>query len=153
MISVRMMQMACNQIVRMAAMRNGGMPAVWPVNVFCVMPGRGMIAAFGIGTAHFNDVFIHMVAVRMMQVAAVQVIRVPLMFNRHVTAARPVFVLVIFVFVAIVHINLFVEYFHLDVCKISRKRTNASCKTGHITIRHRALVCGKSLPFFLAWAK
>ena len=71
---MRMMQSAINQIIHVVAVRNGGVAAVGAVNVLSVMAFSSKRAYVRIGIADGNGVFNHMVAVRMVQMAVVEII-------------------------------------------------------------------------------
>jgi len=83
---VRMVQMAVHQIIQVVAVRNGGVAAVGSVNMFPVVAFSSQRAFVGVGVTDRNDVFIHMVAVRMVQMAVVQIIHVPLVHDGDVPA-------------------------------------------------------------------
>ncbi len=78
---MRMMQMAVNQIIHVVAVRNGGVAAVGTVDVLSVMAFRSQRAFVRVGIADGNGVFIHMVTVRMMQMAIMNIIHVPVMHD------------------------------------------------------------------------
>jgi len=83
---VWMMQSAINQIINVIAMWNGCVAAVGAMNVLLVMPFRTERAFVGIHGADSDGVFVHVVAVRMMQMAVVEVIHVPIVHDRNVPA-------------------------------------------------------------------
>ena len=78
---MRMMQSAINQIIHVIAVRNGGVAAVGTVNVLPVMAFRAQRAFVRIDVADGYGVFIHMVAVRMVQMAVVEIIHVPVVHD------------------------------------------------------------------------
>lgn len=80
-IAVRMMQVSVNQIIKMITVRNGGVAAVGAVNVFPVVAFRPQRAFVGVDVADGNGVFIHMVVVRMVQMAIVKVIHMPVVHD------------------------------------------------------------------------
>ena len=88
MVAMRMMQAAVNQIVNVITMRHGRVTAFRAVNVLGRMFGGGITgrAFVGIRRAHINPVFIHMVAVRMVQMPVVKIIHVPVMLDRNMSA-------------------------------------------------------------------
>jgi hypothetical protein len=92
MVAMRMVEMSIHQIVHMVAMRHGGMAAIRAVNVFggVFRGGKSRRALVGIGRADGNCVFVHVVAVRMMQMAIVEIIHVPFMLDSGVPAAGAV---------------------------------------------------------------
>ena len=92
MVSMRMMEASINQIVHMITMWNGGVAAIRAMNMLRDMFGGGKIrsAFVGIGGSDGNRMFVHVVAVRMMQVAVVEIIHVPLVLDGDVPASRSV---------------------------------------------------------------
>jgi predicted ATPase len=119
--SVRVMQMAVDQIVHVIAMRHGFVAAAGTVNVIGWMSATVVArrARRGIGCAHWDLVFVHMIAVRMMQVAIVQVVRVPIVLDRGVAAARAVLMIVVSVDIAgfvrgIVGHSMFLENWRIE---------------------------------------
>ncbi len=86
MIAVRMMQASVNQIVNMVAVWNGGMATIRTVNMPRVVPVRTMGALIRIGGTNANRMFVYMVAVRMMQMAVVDIIHMAFMFDGQVSA-------------------------------------------------------------------
>ena len=85
-VAVRMMKASIDQIVNMVAMRNGGMAAIRTMNMLRVMPGRTVGAFIGIRGTDGNRVFVHMVAVRMMQMSVMKIIHMAFVFNGRVSA-------------------------------------------------------------------
>ncbi len=83
---MRMMQSAINQIIHVIAMRNGCVAAVGAMNVLLVVAFRTERAFVGIHGADGDGVFVHVVAVRMMQVPVVKVIHVPIVHDCDVSA-------------------------------------------------------------------
>jgi len=92
MVAMRMMQAFVNQIVNMVAVRNGGMAAIGAVNVFrnVFSHGKTECAFVGIRGTDGNRVLVHMVAVRMVQMAVVQIIHMAFVFDGGVSAAGAV---------------------------------------------------------------
>ena len=80
-IAVRMVQMSVNQVIKMITVWNDSVAAVGPVNVLPVMAFRPQRAFVRVDVADGNGVFIHMVAMRMVQMAVVKVIHVPVMHD------------------------------------------------------------------------
>lgn len=76
MVSVWMVQMAVNQIINMIAVGNGWMAAIRPVDVFggVLFLSKTGSALVWIGVAYFDDVLIHMIAMRMVQMPIVQIV-------------------------------------------------------------------------------
>jgi hypothetical protein len=83
---VRVMQSAINQIINVIAVRNGCMAAVRAMNVLLVVALRTERAFVGIRGADGDGVFVHVVAVRMMQMAVVKIIHVPIVHDGDVSA-------------------------------------------------------------------
>ena len=83
---VRMVQMAVHQIIQVVAVRNGGVAAVGSVNMFPVVAFRSQRALVRVGVTDRNDVFIHMVTVRMVQMAVVKIIHMTLVHDGDVPA-------------------------------------------------------------------
>lgn len=92
MAAMRVMEMPANQIVDMIAVRNSFVAAARAVLVSGIVPRTGVIgrAGRGIGRAHFDGVLIDMIAMRLMQVAVVQVVHMIAVLDGHMAAARPV---------------------------------------------------------------
>ena len=92
MVAVGMMQTAVDQIVRVVAMRHGLMAAprcMLVISAVCsCCAGRGIFAVYG------NDVFVHMVAVHVMQMAVVQVVDMITMADCKMTTIGSVLVAV-----------------------------------------------------------
>ena len=96
-IAMGMMQMAVDEIVDMIAVRNRFVAAARAMNVSCVMSGTAMVwrASVRILVAHFNPVFIHMIGVRMVKMAVVEIIQMVAVPDGNVAAARSMHVFVI----------------------------------------------------------
>jgi hypothetical protein len=77
MVAVRMMQASINEIINVIAVRNGCVATVGAMNVLPVMAFRAQRAFVGIDVTHRDDVFVHVVAMRMMQMAVMKIIHVP----------------------------------------------------------------------------
>jgi hypothetical protein len=97
-VTMRMVQMAVNEVVDMVAMWDGLVSAVRAMNVGGIVTTAGMrrSARLGIRVAHRENVFLDSSPLRlMMQVAIMQVVHMPLVFDGCVTAACSVLVIVI----------------------------------------------------------
>lgn len=92
MIAVGMMEPALDEVIRMIAVRYGFVSATRSVGMLAL--GRGGLAAIGIGGVHRQHVLVVMTLVRVVQVAVVQVINVPVVLDRRVAAAGPVLMVV-----------------------------------------------------------
>lgn len=92
MVAVRMMKASINQVVHMVAVRDSGMAAAGAVNVFLRMFGGGKTgcAFVGVGGINSNRVFVHVVAVRMVQMAVVKIVHVAFVLDSGVSASRRV---------------------------------------------------------------
>jgi len=82
---VWMMQSAINQIIHVIAVRNGCVAAVGAMNVLLVVAFGAERAFVGIRGTDGDDVFVHVVAVRMMQVAVMKIIYVPIVHDCNVS--------------------------------------------------------------------
>ncbi len=100
--SVRVMQVAVDQVVHVIAVRHGFVAATGAVNVIgrmtaAVVAGR---AGRGVCRGHGDLVFVDVIAMRMMQVAIVQVVCVPVVFYSSMSAAWTMLMIVVGVDVA-----------------------------------------------------
>lgn len=86
---MRMMQMAFHQIIGMATVRNGFVSAACAVRMFPVMRSTRMAWSTGrrIGASLRQSVLIHMSSMGTVKVPIVQIVNVPFMFDRGVSAA------------------------------------------------------------------
>lgn len=85
MVAVAVMQSAIDQIIQVIAMRHGRMSAtVMSATAICRRALRR------IGRAHFDDMFVVMVAVQGMQMAIVQIISMVAVQHGQVSAIRTV---------------------------------------------------------------
>ena len=89
-IVVRMMQSAIHQIIHVVAMWNGGMAAVRTVDVLPVMAFGAKRAFVRIAVADRDNVLIYVIAVRMMQMAVLEIIHMPAMHDGDMPAALAV---------------------------------------------------------------
>ena len=78
---MRMMQMAIHEIIHVVAVRDGDVTTVGTVNVLPVVAFRSKRAFVRVDVADGNGVLIHVVAVRMVQMAVVEIIHVPLVHD------------------------------------------------------------------------
>jgi len=94
MVAMRMMEASIHQVVHMAAMRDGGVAAIGAMNMLRCAFGGGKAgsALVRIGGTDGNRVFIHMVPVRMMQMAVMKIIHMPFVLDGGVSASRAVHV-------------------------------------------------------------
>ena len=89
MAAVRMVEMAVDEIINMIAMRHALVTAARTVHVSALMPLARVIgrAIRPILAAAFQHMLINVIAVHMMQVTIVQIVGVPVVLDRGVTAA------------------------------------------------------------------
>lgn len=75
-----MVEMTGHEVVRMIAVGNSFMPAVWavPVRGFVTAAGASSIAFRRIGGIHFQLMFVHMIAMHIVHMAVVKETLVPL---------------------------------------------------------------------------
>ena len=87
-----MVKMTVDEVVHMITVRHALVPAPGTVHVSAVMTFARMIgrALRPIPAVAFQDVLVNMITVYMMQVTVMQIVGVPVVFNRCVTAARRV---------------------------------------------------------------
>lgn len=84
MVAMGMVQPAIDQIIDMIAMRHRFMAAAGTMHM---VAGQPCIAAGRVGGADRDDMFIHMVAMRMMQMPVVQIIDMAIMGDGGVATA------------------------------------------------------------------
>jgi len=103
MVAVRVVQVAVHEVIHVIAVRHGFMAAARAVDMsgFVAVARRG--AAVGIRGADFDDVFIDVAGVWMMQVSVVQVVNMAVVFHRGMAAVAAVLVIVMGVNFAVVH--------------------------------------------------
>ena len=96
MVTVRMMQVTVDDVIGVIAMWHGGVAAVGRVRVSGRFFGGPMAgsAGCGIGGADGDDVFVHMRAVGVVQMTAIEVVRVTVMGYGQMAAAGAVLMLV-----------------------------------------------------------
>ena len=96
-VTVRMVQMAIDEVIDVVAMRHGFVAAAGAVDVSGFVAAAVVVGRAGVrvGGADGDAVFIDVVAVRVVQVAVVQVINVAFVFDGGVAAVRAVLVRVV----------------------------------------------------------
>ena len=96
-VTMGVMQMTIDQIVRMVAVRDSLVAAARPMAVRSVVSAATMIGrtTVWIRSAYRKHVLVHMILVRMMQMAIMQIVDVVIVTNSDVTAAVPVLMRVI----------------------------------------------------------
>lgn len=104
-VAVRMMEMTVDEIIDVIAVRHRFMAASRTVNMARLMAAAVSGTYIWIGRAHFEPVFVHMITVRVMQVAVVQIVDMIAMRDRGVPAVRTVLMIMMGVvgFVARAH--------------------------------------------------
>lgn len=96
-VTMRVMQMTINQIIRMVAVRDSLVATARSMTVRSVVSPTPMIggAAVWIRSAYRKHVLVHMILMRMMQMAIMQIVDVAIVTNSEVAAARSVLMRVI----------------------------------------------------------
>jgi len=99
MVTVRVMQVPCHQVVDMIAVGYGGMTTVLTVNVSFFMATTVVLrsAIVRVGGTHFQDVLIDMVTMHMVEMTIMQVIGVAVVNDGNMTTIRPVLMAMTFV--------------------------------------------------------
>jgi hypothetical protein len=100
MIPVWMMEMTIDQIIDVVPVRHGFMPAAFAVDVPLLVTAAVRRAGIGVRLADLQHVLVYVVAVDVVQVAVVEIVRVPFVLDGRVTAAGAVLVVVSLVLVA-----------------------------------------------------
>lgn len=110
-IAMRMMQSAINKVISVIAMWYLLMTTVRAMFMFSVMASGYRIAAIGIFFTDFQHMLINMIAMRMVEMAIVQIINMITVSDSGVTTAFPVLVRMVFMmfFIACRH-NIFSVY-------------------------------------------
>lgn len=91
--------MPIDQIVHMVAVRHCFMAASRPMHVVGRMPTARMLgrADVGVDGSHGKHMFVHMIPMRMVQVAVVQIVNMAFVAHGDVAAARAVLVVMVLV--------------------------------------------------------
>lgn len=97
MIAMRVMQVPIHQIIHVVTVRHGLMAAAGAVNMARLVSGALVLrrTCVGVLLRNLDHVLIDMIAVRMMQMAIVQIVDMVAVANRRVTAFRPMLVRVV----------------------------------------------------------
>ena len=92
MIAVRVVEMAFNQIVNVATVRNRRVAAGRAVNMVggVFLRGKARRAGLGIGSADFDGVLVVMAVVRVMQMTGIQIVHMTIVPDGHMAAIRAV---------------------------------------------------------------
>ena len=95
--AVGVVKVAVHQIVHVVTVRHGFVAATRAVHVcsFMSIANVARSACARVRRRHRNHVFVHMIAVRVMQVAIMEVVNVVVVANGHVAAACAVLVVVV----------------------------------------------------------
>lgn len=106
-VTMRMVQVAIDQVVDVIAMRNWLMAAPRAMSVVWVVAFAAVLRSTGIGirSGHLDDMFIYMIFMKVMQVAVMEVINMVTMHDAGMTTIRAMLVGMISVRVA-AHDNL-----------------------------------------------
>ena len=96
MVAVRVVQVSVDQVVDVVAVRHSFVSTAPAVHMPGLMAGAPVLGrtAIGVAVGYFDHVLMHVVAVGMVQVSIVKVIDVVAMADGGVSAARPVFMVV-----------------------------------------------------------
>lgn len=99
MVTVRVMQMTIDQIVHVVAVGHGLMPTARAMHMAGLVTLATVLrrAGIGVGSRYGNHMLIHVVAMRVVQVAVVQVVNVAIMHDGRVAAVRAMLVSVVLV--------------------------------------------------------
>jgi hypothetical protein len=92
MIAMGMVKVAVDQIIDVIAVRHGFVAAIGTVDMpFGVAANLVIASAFiGMRSIHLNHVFFNLAVLLMHQMSAYEIIHVPVMFNRRMTATGAV---------------------------------------------------------------
>ncbi|WP_446479919.1 hypothetical protein [Bradyrhizobium cenepequi] len=97
MIAVGMVQMPGDEIIDMVAMRDRFVAAARAMDVSSIMSGAAMVgrATIRVRVAHLNPMFVHMIGVRVVKMAIVQIIHVVAVPDGNVAALGSMHVVVV----------------------------------------------------------
>jgi len=93
--AMRMMKVAIHEVIDVVTVRNGRMSAAWPVDMIGRMGAASVTrrAGVGIGRADAESMLLDgPIRQRMVQVSVMEIVDMPFVIDRRVTAIRPVFV-------------------------------------------------------------
>jgi len=95
MIAMGMVQAALDQIINVVAMRQGGVAAIWTMDMALGMAGKLLLggAAVWVLGVHLEDMLLKALAFLILQMAGCQVISVPVMAHGDMSATGTVLVL------------------------------------------------------------
>jgi hypothetical protein len=92
MIPMRMVQSSIDKVIDVVAMRHGLVSAGWAMRVATTRLWR---AVRGVGLSDWDDVFIHMVPVHVVEMAVVKIIDMPFVEDRRMPTAGTMLVSVV----------------------------------------------------------
>jgi hypothetical protein len=95
MIAVRVVQVTVDKIIDVISMRHRLMPAPRAMHMPGLVTAAAGRALIGIFRAHLDDMLIHVLAVRMMEMAIMQIVDVIAVANGRVATAGAMFVVVV----------------------------------------------------------
>jgi hypothetical protein len=88
-IAMHMMQPAINEVISVIPVRQRFVPTCPAMFMACVMPLTGVVAYIRVGRAHLDAMLVNVVFMNVMQMSIMNVIDVPFMANRRVSATGP----------------------------------------------------------------
>jgi hypothetical protein len=95
-ITMRVVQVAIDQIIHMITMGHCFMAAIWSMDMALGMAFCRGGAAVGVSRVNGDYMLVHVVMVRVVQMTIVQVIDMAIVFDSCVAATRPMFMVVPF---------------------------------------------------------
>ena len=93
---VRVVQVAIHQVIDVTPVWHGLVATVRAMNVRLIVPRAAVSwrTFLGIHSVYFNPVVVHMIAMRVVQVAIVKIVRVTIVLHSRMAAIRPMLVAV-----------------------------------------------------------
>jgi hypothetical protein len=84
-----MVQVSVDQVIGVVPVRHGFVAAARTVSMHGVVPAAAMLrrAAIGVGRAHLDDVLVHVIFMRVMEMTIMKIVDVAVVSNRGVTTA------------------------------------------------------------------
>jgi hypothetical protein len=146
MVAMRMVKMAVDEIIDVIAVRHGLMSTPWAMHVprlmtFATMIGR---ASVRVSRTHFDDMLVDVIAVRMVEMAIMQIIDVVAMANGCVTTAGAMLVIVIGMMRKIAGAHRLLPFRLSDARRRARPRSRSSSGYG-CRRSNRSLTCRPSV--------
>lgn len=107
--AVRVVKVPVDEIIDVVSVWNGFMSAVGPVNMPCFVSAAGMPRSTvgGIRCIHRNRMFVHVIAMGMVEVPVVKVVDVVAMLHCLMATVSAVHMVVVLVFIALLHRSSF----------------------------------------------